>query len=89
MIDMQLIPQVNEQFVLPSFLAYFYVGLSFQSQALLADMRDDIPQDQAFSMGDNTTALHEDDTLQWETIPDDLQEDETFVHAVRDIVGSQ
>ncbi|KAG2359427.1 hypothetical protein BDR07DRAFT_1452399 [Suillus spraguei] len=54
-------------------------------------MRDNNPQDQDFSMGDGMAALHEDDALQWETIPDNdnLQEDETFVHTVRDIVGSQ
>ncbi|KAG2351364.1 hypothetical protein BDR07DRAFT_1386105 [Suillus spraguei] len=64
-------------------------GLSSQSQALLTDMRDNNSQDQTFSLGDDMTALQADDTLQWETIPDDLQEDETFIHAVRDIVGSQ
>ncbi|KAG0708175.1 hypothetical protein DFH29DRAFT_994433 [Suillus ampliporus] len=61
-------------------------GLSLQSQVLLADMRDDNPQDQDFSMGDGMATLHEDDVLQWEMIPDNLQEDETFVHAVRNIV---
>ncbi|KAG2032281.1 hypothetical protein BDR03DRAFT_1015402 [Suillus americanus] len=52
-------------------------------------MRDDNPQDQDFSMGDGMAALHEDDALQWETIPDNLQEDETFVHAVPYVIWWQ
>jgi hypothetical protein len=30
-----------------------------------------------------------DPDLEWETVPETLKDDETFVHAVRDIVGSQ
>ena len=31
----------------------------------------------------------ESDELEWETIPDELKEDEAFVTTVHDIVGSQ
>jgi len=26
--------------------------------------------------------------MDWETLPDELEEDQTFVHAARDIIGS-
>jgi len=31
----------------------------------------------------------EDDNMEWETLPDDLPENEVFTHAMRDLMDSQ
>ncbi|KAG1874961.1 hypothetical protein F4604DRAFT_1680819 [Suillus subluteus] len=62
-------------------------GLSTESQTMLTDMQHE-PVDSTATGADDTMGAVDDD-FQWETVPDDLRDNETFMLAVRDIVGSQ
>jgi hypothetical protein len=46
------------------------------------------PVDSTAAGADDTMGAVDDD-FQWETVPHDLRDNETFMLAVRDIVGSQ
>ncbi|KAG2367256.1 hypothetical protein BDR07DRAFT_1373059 [Suillus spraguei] len=61
-------------------------GLSTDSQTILADMQHE-PVDGTAAGADDTMGAVDDD-FQWETVPDDLRDNETFMLAVRDIVSS-
>ncbi|KAG1869941.1 hypothetical protein F4604DRAFT_1926724 [Suillus subluteus] len=62
-------------------------GLSTESQTLLADMQHDAVDSTTAGIVGTMDAMDHD--FQWETVPDDLRDNETFMLAVQDIVGSQ
>jgi hypothetical protein len=37
----------------------------------------------------DVSGMTDDAEMDWETVPSHLKEDETFAHAVRDIIGNQ
>jgi hypothetical protein len=62
------------------------LGLGTEARSILAELRG------ATRHEDGAMEVVEDvpgDDLEWETLPDEMKEDEAFVTAVRDIVGSQ
>lgn len=77
------------QFYIPKLM--FLLGLSSGSQNVIAELRGgdggddmviDSPADVDVAPGDNSE-------MEWETLPDGLKDDETFIHALRDLRNSQ
>ncbi|KAG1836872.1 hypothetical protein DFJ58DRAFT_846714 [Suillus subalutaceus] len=60
-------------------------GLSTESQTLLADMQHEAVDSTSAGADDVMGTM--DDDFQWESVPDDLRDNDTFMLAVRDIVG--
>ena len=63
-------------------------GLAAESQQALSELHSD-------SFGDNdgpfldVGGVSDSVEMEWETIPTHLKQDETFLHAVHDIIGTQ
>jgi hypothetical protein len=60
-------------------------GLGEKSMDVLADI-----QGPSSTLTEFITDIQpEDDNMEWETLPDDLQENDVFTHAMRDLIDSQ